>query len=198
MTSEFEDATGSWPGGDGPSQFDLEEKYRPFLQDILARAHRSGDTPLRFGIDSDGIVHAALKNFLAEQADQQESSQDWETVKAAFDAMLERALLDERRQAGSICSPIAQQSHPSDDDGNAISGNAGVKVNQRAPHPLAAWLERFYDAMRGVHPNAIEIAGLRMEDYTSREIAQQLGLGLRLVKRIIEDMRLALGAEVDP
>jgi C4-dicarboxylate-specific signal transduction histidine kinase len=37
-----------------------------------------------------------------------------------------------------------------------------------------------------------------MEDNTTREVAQQLGLGLRLVKRIIEDMRLALEGEVNP
>ncbi len=200
MTSELRDAKDSWPDGDRPAQLDLEEQFRPLLEEILTHAHRSRDTPLRFGIDSDGIVNAALKSFLTEQAvEEAVSSQDWETAKAVFDALLKRALLDEReRQAESNRSPIIEQSHPLDNDGNAISRSAGVRVNKRAPHPLAAWLERFYTAMRDVHPNAIEIAKLRMENYTSREVAQQLGLGLRLVKRIIEDVRLALEGEVNP
>jgi len=200
MTGELRDAMDSWPSGDRPAQLDLEEKFRPFLKDLLSRAHRSRDTPLRFGIDSDGIVDAAVKSFLAGQAEEEEaSSQDWETVKAGFDALLERALLEEREHpAGSNRSPITEQSHPSGNNGNAISGSAGVRVDKRAPHPLAAWLERFYTAMRGVHPNAIEIASLRVEDFTSREVAQQLGLGLRLVRRIIEDMRLALQGEAAP
>lgn len=200
MTTELRNAMDNWPDRAGPAQLDLEETFRPLLKELLTQLHRSGDTPLRFGIDSVGIVDATLKEVFSRQTeDEAVSRQDWETVKAAFDGLLERALLDEPELwERSNRSPSAEKSYPSGKSGSGVSGSAGTSVNKTAPHPLATWLDHFHALMREVHPSAIEVANLRMEDYTCREVAQQLGLGLRLVRRIVEDMRLALGGEVTP
>ncbi len=199
MTSNLKDAIDDRPDATTGAQLDLEEKCRMALKQILTHARRAPDTPLRFGIDSEGIIHAVLNDLYTAQAEEDAgSSPDWEMTKAVFDVLLKQALLDEpQRRAGLNRPLITEQPYPSINAANGVSGRAGVRVNKKAQHPLAVWLERFYTAMRGVHPDAIEIVSLRTEDFTSREIAQRLGIGLRLVMRITEDIRLTLAGEVN-
>ena len=53
---------------------------------------------------------------------------------------------------------------------------------------LEGWLERFYLAARTVDPQAVEIVGRRFEGFDDREIAGKLGLGPRLVRRILKEI----------
>ena len=201
MSKNLKHAVDDQPNATRRAQLDLDEKWQPVLRQILTDAQRAPDTPLRFGIDSDEIVDAALKSFfIGEATEKAECSHDWEVVRSVFEALLMRALLDEPDcQVGPWHPLMDVQSHASHNAGNGDSRRNGVRDNKKTQHPLAAWLERFYARMREVHPSAIEIVRLRMEDYTSREVAQRLGIGLRLVQRITEDMRSAMGSpEVHP
>lgn len=190
---------GSRPTDDFRAQLDLEERYQPLLKDILIHAHRSRETPLRFGIDSDGIINSALRSFfLAQNARTAEDSPDWQSVQAVFDALVQRALADQREPQSGLCRSRFDKL-PNSSNGRPVSpAAAGSANNKNAPHPLAVWLEHFHAVLRGVHPQAIEIVRLRMDASTNRDVAQQLGLGLYLVKRIIEDLRRTLGTEARP
>jgi hypothetical protein len=59
------------------------------------------------------------------------------------------------------------------------------------PLSLANWLQHVNLVFQAIHPAAIDILGLRLEGHEDREIAERVGLGLRLVRRILQDMRLA-------
>jgi hypothetical protein len=198
MTKNLKHAVDDWPMATRPAQLDLDERWQPVLKQILTSAQRAPDTPLRFGIDSEEIVAAALKSFsMGEAAEDARCSQDWTIVSSVFESLLKRGLVDEPAwRAEAEQRPLARQTPVSRHGGNGDAPGNGARSNGRGLHPLAAWLEQFYGRVRGVHPRAIEIVALRMEEYTSREIAQRLGIGLRLVHRIIEDARLALSPEV--
>lgn len=51
------------------------------------------------------------------------------------------------------------------------------------------WLDGFFAAARAVDARALEIVELRLRGFDERDIAERLETGLRLVRRIIEDLR---------
>ena len=59
---------------------------------------------------------------------------------------------------------------------------------------LAAWLSRLRATVGSVHPKAMEIIHLYSKGYRSRDIAERLDLGLRLLNRISRDAIAALKA----
>jgi hypothetical protein len=160
MTAESKSAS---QAGDGRARGDLEETLRPLLQEMLARLRRYRDTPLQDGIDSAGIVQAALRLFSAgPSAAGPGHFPDLKSVQFVLDGLVARAL-----GAGPL--------------DRAGSNGAG----------LAGWLEHLHATLRAVHPAAVEMVGLRVEGCQDREIAERLGLGLRLLKRILRDLRAA-------
>jgi NAD-dependent dihydropyrimidine dehydrogenase PreA subunit len=58
--------------------------------------------------------------------------------------------------------------------------------------PPTQWLDHLYAVARSVDLRAIEIVGLRLEGCADREIAERLGTGMRLVRRIADDVGAAL------
>jgi hypothetical protein len=174
MTTEPKNAS---QAGDRRARRELEEKLQPLLQEMLARLRRYRDMPLQDGIDGAGIVQAALRSLSAGPSAAESSHlPDLGVVKVILDGLIERALGDEgHSQEGERSVPAAGR----------LDGAGGNGAG------LAVWLEHLHAALRGAHPAAVEIVGLRVEGCQDREIAQRLGLGLRLVRRIIRDLRPA-------
>jgi hypothetical protein len=93
MTAELKEAlTGGRRGGARP-ELSLEEKLHPLLQALLAQLRRSRETPLQFGIDSEGIASVALKDCLAGVTDEPPGQwRDWQLVTVALDRLVARSL----------------------------------------------------------------------------------------------------------
>ncbi len=179
MATELMDDLSRRRNGEVGLQSDLQEKLEPALLEMLAGVRRHRETPLMAGVDSHGIVHAALQN-LSVSASQVELDylQDSETVEAILNLLIKQSLLDEPDHSEArICSPRREQSRQ--------------QRNEQGPHPMAVWLEHFHAVMGEVHPEAVEIVILRVEGCDNREVAQRLGLPLRLVKRVVHDMQRA-------
>jgi hypothetical protein len=159
----------------------LEEKYFALLQVLLTLLRRARETPLQFGIDSDGIVTAALREFLS-QAPQTRSgpNQNWPLVTAALDRLLVRSL------GGNTHQPFAA---PVTKGCRVLSAPDAQSFEEPVPHPLAVWLERLFAILSEIQPRAVEIVALRVEGFEDRDLAERLGLGLRLVRRIVADVR---------
>ncbi len=188
------DVVNGWRQGDmrAEAELDREEKLQPLLREILSRARRARETPLQFGLDSAEIVDAAVNDFLAGSADAELSQlQDWEMVEAVFDILIERALRDDEAHDGTEHrSPLTQQPRLGDSKVNEdAKAHADEPPEENTQHPLVGWLKRSRALMQRVHPAAIQVVELRVNGYQNREIAERLGLGLRLVKRIVDDMR---------
>lgn len=150
-----------------------EEQLRPLLQEMLAGLRRHRDTPLQEGIDSAGIVREALRASLPGTSTQGSSClADLKVDQSALDGLIAEALRDEAA-VGSVRSR------------GRLDRPAGNGAG------LAGWLEQLHTVLHATHPTAVEIVALRIEDCPDREIAQRLGLGLRLVQRIIQDLRQA-------
>lgn len=142
----------------------------PLLRKILAFLRRVGETPLQSRIDAVGIARAVLGDCPSRLSGE---------VNGVLDDIVLRSL----RRPPSV---------PVEDPGDR-EATADVEVEERAVQSLAAWLDRFYVDLRTIDPRTFEIVGLRLDGCTSREIAERLGLGLRLVKRILRDIGSALG-----
>jgi len=161
---------------DGAAGSGLEERLRPLLLVMLARLRRDRDTPLRDGIDSAAIIQEALRTCSAVPlAVPGCPMPDLQLSEAILDGVIERALRDEQR-------PGPERPVSSD-------GRLDRAVAKGAD--LATWLGHLHAALRATHPTAVEMVVLRVEGCEDREIAQRLGLGLRLVRRVIRDLRRA-------
>ena len=143
----------------------------PLLRKILAFLRRVGETPLQSRIDAVGIARAVLGDCPSRLSGE---------VNGVLDDLVLRSL----RRPPSV---------PVEDPGaREAPAPADVEAEERAVQSLAAWLDRFYVDLRTIDPRTFEILGLRLDGCTSREIAERLGLGLRLVKRILRDIGSAL------
>lgn len=170
----------------------------PLLRALLSCLRRSLETPLQFEIDSEGIVGFVLKDFpdvIQGNGASRLGEWEWAKVEPGLNALVERLLGETGEWVAP--APLPDIRPPSFNDANpALSESTHTIAGGR--HPLARWLERFYQAMRQVHPRAIDIAGLRLEGFQERDIAGRLGFGLRLVRSILNGMqanwRTATGA----
>ena len=170
------------------AQLNTEQSLQPLLEALLGELRRARETPLQFGIDSEGIVSAALKTFLAGDADNGLAARDdWPSATMALDRLVARLL---HPQADCESDALIY----STSEGRALDRVAGSNrpdspAAKATTHPLAAWLERFYTIMTEVQPRAVEIVMLRVNGFNARDVAERLGLGLRMVQRITDDMR---------
>jgi hypothetical protein len=196
MTSDLMDLMSRELTSDASTRADLEQKLQPLLQEMLAGVRRYLSTPLQEIIDSAGISAVALRNLNSSNGDRESGPdhlRDWWTVKAVLDQLVERSLSDETNSfvGWDKLAKRAPAHEPYHNAGGPALPLPHPTLDPGGPHPLAAWLEQFYTVIREVHSRAFEIVGLRIEGYTDRDIAERLGLGLRLVRRMISDMRLA-------
>jgi hypothetical protein len=144
----------------------------PLLQRMLFFVRRSRETPLQFEIDSEGIVAAALQEFGGGISFDAGSAEQHLQV---FNSLIHRALGSKEEPLKSVSELIPKR--PS-------FANSPVGA-----HSLAAWLDQLYQLARAMHPEGIDILTLRVQRFESRDIAEQLDLGRRLVDRILNDLR---------
>lgn len=138
------------------------ETALPLLQRMLSLVRRSRETPLQFEIDSERIAAAALDEFGGSYLFQHTRlTQDL----AILNQLIHRILSGEGE-------PLKV------DRGPARVGS------------IAAWLEQVYQLARAIHPQAIDMLGLRLQGFESRDIAEHLVLGRRLVQRVLSDMQV--------
>ena len=186
MNADLTDTLSHRQTEDGRGAVDLAEQLEPVLQEMIAGIRRHRETPLLAGFDSTGIVDAASQSLLASNPNVKlVHLQDWEAVKLVFNLLVVRAFEDDRDHAEDslAVSPNGR--------GNDRLASAREQGNGKVAHPWAVWLEQLHTVMQEVHPKAIEIMGLRLDGYKNREIAKQLELTVRLVRRIVHDMQQA-------
>src|SRR5262249_7309025 len=131
-------------------------------------------------IDSHGVVNEALNSFLARAARGEfPAVRDHGEVRRLLTSMVLRALCGEvRRHRRAVRSPAREA--PLDPAGAAALSPV-----------LSEWLEHFQAVVRPVHEKAMDIVSLALEGYTNPEIQQRLGLSLRTVQKIEQEMRAA-------
>jgi hypothetical protein len=137
-----------------------EEALQPLLLAILTRLRRFRDTPLRFGINSQEIASAAWNEFIISLPEKYRN--EWQDQNNV-DFLLTTQVLHLLSPESPPDSKITNQS-------------------------LADWITHLYRVLRESDDRAVEIMELRVDGLQARDIAEQLNLGLRLVKRILHQM----------
>ncbi len=143
---------------------------RSLLAEMLASVRHTQDTPLYFGVDGHRIAAAALRTAHARVGVDDPTLGDTAVVMSGIEVLVRQAL----GGFGPTASPCE-----SDHDAAPLS------------HQLGEWMLRTHGRMREVHPLALDVLGLLVEGDTAREVAEELGFGLRLTRRIVADMRAA-------
>ncbi len=182
--------------GDVPAGLAGAEKFQPLLHELVVRVRRFRETPLQEDLDSQGIAQASLHSFLSGIPEQERGPfRNWETTRTALDSLVLGVLLGDRPSAiGHRPSAIGQKDCDSTDSRQPTADSRQPTADGSGsgkPPALAAWLDRFHQTLGEVHPKAFDLLGLRLEGCSNRDLAQRFGMGLRLVQRILGDLRLA-------
>lgn len=161
-----------------PSNVQMTRLLRPLLEQLLARAGRLRETPLQFEIDSAGVALAVWSSFSAElSAADRHSLSDGARVCDALDLLVACALEDADSHVRVLS---AREAKPAADSvREAVLDGPLVRVTQ--------WFDELCGSLRETPFMAIEIVRLRVEGYEPRDIADRLGSGVRLVRRLLAD-----------
>jgi hypothetical protein len=164
---------------------------RLLMQRLMAEARRLKDTPLQFQIDGPGIVLSVWEDIWPQLAMRDRTLlADGELLCASLDELLaEACAADDAPAALDDFFPRSRV--------NSADVEQPANSSSHNPLPrLAAWFDRGCAAIRFVHPQAIEVMSLRLEGYDARDIAERLGTGARLVRRLLAELRAGLSASV--
>jgi DNA-directed RNA polymerase specialized sigma24 family protein len=155
------------------------------LQDVLACLRRHRDTPLQEVDEGPPLSGATLRALALKHF-----PQEWEShlgavgLRSALNQLIDQVLNDGQSATAGECSwaPLI----PADGMPQAAS-----VTGEEIETALRAWIEGLWTALREVHPRAIEIVALRHDGFQERDIGERLALPLRLVHRIVRDVRTA-------
>jgi len=167
-----------------------EEAIRVLLEEVLGCLRIAGQAPLGSRLDSRGTALSAISRFRLRVDRVCLPAPD--VLLPALDAAVEEALADTGAKTDRA-PPILDSELPRQ-NGRAQESRLDhpARSGEEALLPLAAWLDRVYEAIQSIDARASEVVALRVEGFTDREIAERLELGLRLVKRILCDLRAAV------
>lgn len=157
----------------------LRHVCRRLLGEMVDRLVQHADTPLHETLDTRGIVEAAARRVLWQRpSEERRSISDWPAVEHTLDSLTDQALADDPNDVTDCLSY--------DDSANIWDSAAAATrgVSEEILCKLARWLDRLHEILLQVSPVAVRILALRLEEYDDREIADRLGLGPRLVRRI--------------
>jgi hypothetical protein len=156
------------------------------LQQLLVELRRARDTQLQFQIDSPSIAMAVWNRFWPLLGDDERGTfSDGLMLCRGLDELLDR-LLDIGAEPGA-----------GDDFGLegriALAERCRPAATDAGPLPmLAMWFDAFCGAMRTANDSTIAAMALLVEGYDARDVAQQLDLGVRLVRRLAGQARALL------
>ncbi len=163
---------------------DREAAFRPLAERLLKALRDQDRTPLR-EVDPAAIVHVAV------HADTSRSGVAWDEARPALDAIVGRALGSGGVFSAGRSRPEAP-SRPRGEDGR--NGHPTGRTDGALSDPddvLVEWVRTVHRTMRQVHPTALDILVSRVRGEELREIAEELDLGLRLVRRLLAEMEEA-------
>lgn len=175
-----------WRDGDRRAQFDLERDLRPFLLRLVRRVGRRLDTPLKARIDSQGVVYAALHSFLTGVRKNEFPALDHRGhVKKVLTRLVARTLGDAVRWHRRAKRTPEREVPAADGAPGNLPARADVGP---VVADIAGWLDRFEAAVCPVHRKAPVILELSLKGLTNADIARRLGLGLRAVQLVKQQM----------
>jgi hypothetical protein len=181
----------------GPRPAVADERLRSLLQKLFVAARRAQETPLAFEAGFYGIASAAWVEFLGDASpDERRAWRDEVALHPRLHLAMAAILGVQPTYRGSPERRFGEGETSPDFAASQEAADPRVQsFEEQKERELAAWLERTCAVVRGVDPQALEILTLRLEGYGVREAAQRLGLGLRLVQRVVADLRNAWSKE---
>jgi len=187
MPGSITDAVRRWKNGDQDAQFELVSRLRPLLVELLELVRRHRAPSLQARIDSEAVVNQALHSFLTGvRQGEFPLLQNRQDACKLLTALVVRTLNDEIRWHKRQKRDVSREQA-------SAEGRPEQLPDPRPPDPevaadLTGWLEKLLAALRPVHEKAIEIVKLSLEGLTNYDIASQVGLGLRRVQVLKQEM----------
>lgn len=161
---------------------------------MLAEIRGCADTPLRCGIDGLGMAGAALTEFTTRMAaDTSGLAVTWPMLEATLEELLDQSLVADEPPC-RLVGPNMIERIPGPvpvHDARITVGDV-ADTHEEMIQALGAWIDRVFRIMCDLDPISIEVVARRADGWASRDIARSTGLGLRLVRRILDELRAAL------
>jgi hypothetical protein len=177
--------------GDGNDASDLEHVLRPFLMQLLALVRRRRPATMQARIDSEAVVNQALKSFLSGVPKGEfPILNNRDDVLKVLRTLVLRALIGEKRtHCRGKRSVFREQPHEAPLPEAVTTGEGLTTAAGQLLPGAKEFLEALLPVLRPVDPRAIDIVEMRLEGLSNNEIADQLGIGPRMVQVIRQKMK---------
>jgi DNA-directed RNA polymerase specialized sigma24 family protein len=181
MTHSITHAVQDWRNGDEHGAFELDRLLRA---ELLAFIRRHRNPRYRARIDSEAVFNAALKSFLSG------------VVKDEFPMLRDRRDVQRLMMRFASCvlkDEVRWLQTRKRDPAREVDMAASLVVASCEPTPdqsvmAREYWEKFPDVVRRVDERAMEILELRLEGLNNTQIADRLGLGVRMIQKIVQRM----------
>lgn len=181
MTHSITHAVQDWRDGDERGALALDRLLRAELLSFV-RKHRSPH--FRGRIDSEAVFNAALKSFLSGVVkDEFPLLRDRRDVRRLMMRFASCVLKDEVRWLRT-----EKRNSARDTDLAASLVVASCEPTPEQSAMAREYWEKFPEVVRRVDERAMDILELRLEGLNNTQIADKLGLGVRMVQKIVQRM----------
>jgi DNA-directed RNA polymerase specialized sigma24 family protein len=172
------DAWRAWAAGDEQALQALDVLLRGLLAELL-RYVRKNRGPI---LDSEGVVNEAYVRLLTKAKDAGYANiRNRSDLRGKLYQTVKFVLSEEKRRYSTLTRAGTVQL------GDGLLMN--ILANEQSWDPGEDFLTKLQDAVRPVHKEAMKILEGLLNGLSSKEIAEELGMGLRNVQRIIREMR---------
>ncbi|RIK81603.1 MAG: hypothetical protein DCC68_08065 [Planctomycetota bacterium] len=166
---------------------------RLLLQRLIGELRRARQTALRSQIDSPSIAAAVWNGYWPLLGvDERRVLSDGRRLCHTLEDLLVRTCSED------MDADCADQAKPLGKGGLESLSLEHTASENCALVRLARWFDELCEALQTASDASLAALALRLEGYDDRDVALRLGLGVRLVRRLMRHVRSKLGIPVLP
>jgi len=176
------------------SESAAKELFDKYCERLMRLAKRRIGQRMASRFDPDDVVQSAFRTFFKRvKNDEFTFEQEEDLFKLLVRLTVRKTLRQVVHHQAAKRSPSAEQSDTSEDS-QLLAQVAG---NVPAPDVEVALLEQFENLMQSLTPMERQVVELKMQGYSTVEIADQLGSYDRKIRRVLERVESVAMGHVD-
>jgi DNA-directed RNA polymerase specialized sigma24 family protein len=182
MPRSITEALAAWKAGEDQAQFDLVDRLRTHLLELVGLVRHRRNERLRPRINSEAVVWEALNSFLTGlRKNEFPNVNNREDVRKLLTTIVLRTLVGQVRwnMSKKRTAILEQPSNIGRPDHLLQPTETNAKATDRS-----SWLAEFEHALRSTHEKAMIILELTLKGFSNNDIAREVGLGARMVQLI--------------
>lgn len=193
MTNSLENLRAGLLNGDASA---AQHMFSQFASRLVSLARSRMDQKLRQKVDAEDVVQSVYKSFFVRAADGQFEFDNWDSLWAILSVITLRKCGHRVEHFRAACRDIRREQTPIADIDASIASFEAI-ARDPLPSEAAALTETLEQVMQQLDEREQQILTLRLQGYSTAEIAPLVQRTDRTVRLVLERVRKLLEARRD-